>query len=162
MAGKQRITSVAEQVRIAQKANVEILPPAHVPLDDEDMPFFYNVIDEFAKADWSKHQLEMAAMLSRALCNLEKEQRELRFEGHVIQNFKGTNIENPRARVVMTLTNSILALRRSLALNARARVPSGKMTEFAATASKSKEIEEMSSNNYDEDELFPSYKIQAV
>jgi hypothetical protein len=33
-----------------------IVPPSHVPLDADDLPFFANVIAEFTRADWTAHQ----------------------------------------------------------------------------------------------------------
>ena len=60
---KARIDSAAEAVRVMAKATTEILPPENVPPDDEDGPFFRNVIAEFARSEWSAHQLELVAML---------------------------------------------------------------------------------------------------
>lgn len=121
MARKARIDSAAEAVRIMQGAGREIAPPSHVPMEDMDWPFWHNVVAEFARAEWSEHQLELAAMLARTMANLEAEQRALRVEGFISVRENGTTVENPRARAVKSLTGDILSLRRSLALHARAR-----------------------------------------
>lgn len=118
---KPRIDSRAEAVRIMSKANQEIVPPLNVPLDDRDMPFFSSVIAEFARADWSAHQLELAAMLARTMADLEREQRELRVEGSVAYSEKGTPVVNPRKILVQMHAGTILSFRKSLALNARAQ-----------------------------------------
>lgn len=121
MPRKQRIDSNAAAVRIMQGVVREIMPPAHIPLEDCDWPFWENVVAEFARSEWTEHQLEIAAMLARTLANLESEQRTLRTEGFIAVRENGTTVENPRGRVVKSLAGDILSLRRSLALHARAK-----------------------------------------
>lgn len=119
MARRTRIDSPDEAVRIAQGR--PIAPPSHVPLDDMDWPYWESVIAEFARAEWTEHQLELAAMLARTMANLEQEQRTLRSEGFTALSVKGTPVVNPRATACKGLAGDILAMRRSLALHARAR-----------------------------------------
>jgi phage terminase small subunit len=126
-------------VRIIQGATRELQPPSHVPLDDMDWPYWHSVVAEFARAEWSEHQLELAAMLARTMANLEQEQRTLRAEGFVAVRENGTTVENPRSRAAKSLTNDILSLRRSLALHARAR--SGDTRADAVRKAAGKEIE---------------------
>jgi phage terminase small subunit len=97
------------------------MPPAHITLDECDQPFWKNVVAEFARAEWTDHQLELAAMLARTMADLAREQVTLRTEGFISVRENGTSVENPRARAVKSLTGDILSLRRSLALHARAR-----------------------------------------
>ena len=54
-----KIDSVQAETDIVAGAYTQIEPPEHITMAEGDMPFFYNVIAEFAKADWSKHQLEL-------------------------------------------------------------------------------------------------------
>lgn len=119
MVRRTSINSPDEAVRIAQ--GKPICPPSHVPLDDMDWPYWESVVAEFARAEWTEHQLEIAAMLARTMANLEQEQRTLRAEGYVSSSERGTPVVNPRATACKSLTGDILALRRSLALHARAR-----------------------------------------
>ena len=121
MGKRSPITSPSEAVRIMQGVTQELQPPSHVPMEAMDWPFWHNVVAEFARAEWSEHQLELAAMLARTMANLEGEQRQLRIEGFISVRENGTTVENPRARAVKSLTGDILSLRRSLALHARAR-----------------------------------------
>lgn len=127
---KPRSDSIGEASRILQGAANEVAPPPHVPLQDQDWPFWHNVVAEFARADWTEHQLELAAMLARTMSDLEENQRLLRSEGLMIirelKDSKGEvrkilSCENLRARAVQTLMGQVLALRRSLALHARAK-----------------------------------------
>lgn len=117
---KARIDSATEAVRVMAKAATEILPPANVPLDDGDLPFFRNVVAEFARSEWTDHQLELAAMLARTMADLVREQSLLRDEGGVAYTEKGTPVANPRKTIVQMHASSILSFRRSLALHARA------------------------------------------
>src|SRR3546814_14590101 len=77
---KQRIDSATAAVKVMQGATREIAPPAHVRMSEEDWPFWHSVIAEFARSEWTDHPLEMAAMLARAMADLEREQYELRAE----------------------------------------------------------------------------------
>ena len=72
MTRKTRIDSAAEVVRIMSKATMKIVPPAHVPLSPEDMPFFESVIAEFAKSELTDHQIELVALLARTMADLNE------------------------------------------------------------------------------------------
>lgn len=119
MTRRKRADSTGEQVRAMQAGQIH--PPSHVPLDGDDLVFFANVIDEFARSEWTAHQLELAAGLARMMADLNREQQTLRSEGFIAVRENGTTVENPRARVVKSITGDILSMRRSLALHARAR-----------------------------------------
>ncbi len=118
---KARIDSADEAVRIMAKATDEVLPPENVPLEDVDLPFFKNVISEYARSEWTQHQLEIAALLARTMADLTREQKLLRDEGGVARSEKGLPIANPRKSIVQMHAASILSFRRSLSLHARAQ-----------------------------------------
>lgn len=136
---KARIDSAAEAVRVMARATAEIEPPDNVPLDSEDVPFFRNVIAEFARSEWSAHQLELAAMLARTMADLVREQKLLREEGGVAYSDKGTPVANPRKSIVQMHASSILSFRRSLSLHARAQA--GEARDAAKRRSAAKDIE---------------------
>lgn len=121
MARRQRIDSADQAVRIAQQSGRPIAPPSHVPLEEVDWPYWESVVAEFARAEWTEHQLEIAAMLARTMANLEQEQRSLRAEGFTSESQRGTPVINPRVMACKSLSGDILAFRRSLALHARGR-----------------------------------------
>jgi len=121
MSRKQRIDSRSEAVRVMSRAAADIVPPSNVSLDKSDMPFFASVIAEFARSEWTAHQLELAAMLARTMSDLEREQRLLREEGATALSERGTPVVNPRKTVVQMHASTILSFRRSLALHARAQ-----------------------------------------
>ncbi|MCR6498426.1 terminase small subunit [Shinella sp. CPCC 101442] len=136
---KARIDSAAEAVRVMAKAVAEIKQPANVPLDQEDIPFFRNVIAEYARSEWSSHQLELAAMLARTMADLTREQKLLRDEGGVARTEKGTPVANPRKSIVQMHASSILSFRRSLSLHARAQA--GEARDVAKRRDAAKGIE---------------------
>ena len=146
---KARIDSAAEAIRVMAKATTEIEPPANVPLDAEDLPFFRNVIAEYARSEWSSHQLELAAMLARTMADLTREQKLLRDEGGVAYSEKGTPVANPRKSIVQMHASSILSFRRSLSLHARAQA--GEARDVAKRREAAKDIE--SDNPLDDDLL---------
>jgi hypothetical protein len=145
---KARIDSAEEAVRVMAKAAAGIKPPANVPLDDGDLPFFESVIAEYARSEWSAHQLELAAMLARTMADLTREQELLRAEGGVAYSEKGTPVANPRKSIVQMHASSILSFRRSLSLHARAQ--SGEARDVAKRRDATKDIE---SDNPLEDDL---------
>lgn len=118
---RQRIDSATGAVRVMAAALRPIEPPSNVPLEPGDMGFFASVLAEFARSEWTAHQLELAAMLARTMADLESEQRNLRAEGSVARTDKGTPVVNPRKAVVQMHAASILSFRRSLSLHARAQ-----------------------------------------
>ena len=134
---KDRVDSLSEAVRIASADEVQL--PANVPLDSGDIPFFHNVIAEYARAEWSAHQLEIAAMLARTMADLTREQKLLRDEGGVARSEKGTPVANPRKAIVQMHASSILSFRRSLALHARAQ--GGEARDTAKRREAAKDIE---------------------
>lgn len=121
MARRQRVDSIAATVAIVQAANSEIVAPPHVPLTDDDRPFWASVIAEFARSEWTAHQLELAAMLARTMTDLDREQRLLREEGSVSMTDRGTPVVNPRKAIIQMHAATILSFRRSLSLHARAK-----------------------------------------
>jgi len=118
---KPPVHSTENLARILAGAEQELAPPPHVPLSEADWPYWHSLIGEFARADWTPHMLEVAALLARTMAELEAEQRELRKEGVVYLNSRGDPATNPRTRIVATLTGRVLAYRRSLALTGRAK-----------------------------------------
>lgn len=136
---KARIDSAAEAVRVMAKATTRIEPPENVPLEATDMPFFDSVIAEYARSEWSAHQLELAAMLARTMADLTREQQLLRDEGGVAYSDKGTPVANPRKSIVQMHASSILSFRRSLSLHARAQA--GEARDVAKRRGAAKEIE---------------------
>lgn len=144
---RAKITSTFEASRIMAAATKKIKPPDCVDLDDADLPFFDAVIAEFARADWTEHQLQLAAMLARMMNDLQNEQKALRAEGSVAYSDKGTPVINPRKTAVQMYAGSILSMRRSLSLHARAT------GEARDKGKRNKISKEMEANGGNDDDL---------
>jgi hypothetical protein len=138
MSRKQRIDSAAAAVRVM--AAQDLVPPSHVRLQDCDQPFWRSVLAEFARSEWTDHQLELAGMLARAMADLEREQFDLRTEGSVMSSERGTPVVNPRKQVVQMLAGTILSMRRSLSLHARAQM--GEARDVAKRQGQAKAVEQ--------------------
>jgi len=119
MPRKTRADSTGEQVRAMQAG--QVYAPSHVPLSDDAKPFFANIIEEFARSEWTAHQLELAAMLARTMSRLNKAQMQIEIDGETAKSDRGTPVVNPLVQVSKGYAGDILAMRRSLALHARAR-----------------------------------------
>lgn len=135
---KQRVDSSTAAVAVMAGALREIAPPSHIVMSNADWPYWHSVVAEFAKSEWTEHQLEVAAQLAKAMADLESERQALRAEGYVIE-FGGKAITNPRHGVARDLTNSCMSLRRNLSLHARAK--SGEARDVAKRRDAVKEIE---------------------
>lgn len=140
-AKKQRIDSISAAVSTIQAADRRIVIPAHVPLESKDLAFWNSVLAEFARSEWTDHQLELAAMLARTMADLEYEQRMLREEGSIAHSDKGTPVVNPRKAVIQMHAGTILSFRRSLSLHARAQ--NGNARDIGTRRDKAKELESM-------------------
>ena len=117
MPRKQRIDSNAAATKLVRSASKEIVPPDHIIMDARDWPFWQSVIGEFPKADWTAHQLEVAAQLSKAMADLEMVRQVLRRDGYVTDD----NKPSPHHAIARDLTNAVMSLRRNLSLHARAQ-----------------------------------------
>jgi hypothetical protein len=158
---KPRSDSVAEVTRISQGATQQIVPPAHVPLTEAQWPFWLSVIDEYARADWTFHQLELAAMLARTMCSLEEQQRLLEEEGVIklreVFDKEGdlkrvVEWENARARGVQTMMGQVLSIRRSLALHVRGK-SGGNNKDAAHQREANREVERKTKQGKDDELL---------
>ena len=118
---KIRVDSAESLTKTLACARKDIQPPKHVTLLQRDKPFFSSVISEFANVEWTDHKIELAALLARAMSDMEYEQRQLRAEGAIATSLKGTPVVNPRKTVVQMYASTIFAMRRSLSLHARAQ-----------------------------------------
>lgn len=139
MARRKRIDSVDAAVEVAQRSQQQINPPSNVPLGKEDLPFFSSVIDEFARSEWSPHQLELAALLAKKMRLLRDELATLEEEGFSLMTEKGSPCQNPRLGGVRMLDTSIMATRRTLQLHARAK--GGETRDVAKRRGVAKEYE---------------------
>lgn len=118
---REKTTVASEQSKILAAAFTIIKPPAHIKLQQDDLPFFESIIEEMANSEWTNHSIEVACFLARDMASLEREQRLLRTEGSLKRTKTNYPITNPRKSMIQFYTASILAYRRSLCLHIRAQ-----------------------------------------
>lgn len=136
---RNSIKTVGEQLKVAQKAGKVILPPDGFEMSDQDTRFFNSIVNELGISEWTPHMTEMAAMLARAMTDMEENQRLLRSEGAVVYTDKGWPQPNPRQQVVKMNSTFITSMRRSLSLHARAII--GEPRDVSKRRGNIKEIE---------------------
>lgn len=134
------LTSAKEMHRIASAANKVIDPHSNTPITDEQRVFFDRIISEKAKADWTDHQLDLAAVLARVLCQLNIETEKMCREGLLIKESNGKVVQSPRKRAVETLMKVVVDLRRSLGIHARS-MGNGQKQAFGEHMDLAKRIE---------------------
>jgi hypothetical protein len=120
MPRRKRIDSTTAAVEVMKRAMRPIVPPAHIPLSDEKMPFWESVIAEMARSEWSPHQLEMAALLAQNLFKVVKLEQMLEADGPVLHTERGP-IPHPVVAQINSLHGVILRQRASLQIQGRAQ-----------------------------------------
>lgn len=102
------------------------------------MPTWNNIVRARDYKSWTAIDLEHAANLASCLCDLERLRHEVRAEGDIIKNDRGTPIVNPKHSLLETLSRRSVALSRMLHVHAEATV--GKSEDHAKRSSKHKAI----------------------
>ena len=141
MTRKQRVDSNTAAVAIMQASARELFPPDHVPLGERDLPFWLNILSEKAKADWTGHDLEIAALLARAMCRLEREETALDSEDTVMHNASGTPMQNPRIRVIADLHARAIKYRQTLGIHNRGKNGEKRDTDKRTAQAKAVEVD---------------------
>lgn len=121
MARKQRIDSASAAVVVVQASAQELHAPDHVPLTDKDAPFWRSIIAEKPKAEWTAHDLEIAALLAMSLRKMGEQEVLLDNEGPVITTVGGNLAANPRCRIVADLHARAMKYRQSLGIHNRGK-----------------------------------------
>lgn len=117
---RPRVDSPASVSAAIVAAGKIVRPPATMKLTAPETAVFAEVISEIPKVDLSDHQVRLAAMLAREMNSADVEAQTLAREGKVIEDRHGSPVANPRVKVVQQCTATVLSLRRTLGLTARA------------------------------------------
>ncbi len=96
--------------------------PSHVDLPEEARPAWNAIARARDFASWTAVDLEHAVNLACCLSDMERLRRELRVEGDVVENARGTQIVNPKHSLLETLSRRSVALSRMLQVHAQATV----------------------------------------
>lgn len=155
MARKQRIDSITAQVEVMQAAVKDLQPPEHLPLGEVDLPFWRSIIAEKPKAEWTDHDLELAALLAMSMRRLGQQEVQMEIEGPVVTTSGGNMAQNPRARIVSDLAARIVKYRQTLGIHNRAK--HGEARDVAKRRSQAFEVE---NNNPIDDDLLARPTLQ--
>jgi hypothetical protein len=94
-------------------------PPAHVVLTDAARPYWNDVIRARARDEWTELDLVIGAQLANCMAVFAEQEAELRIEGTVIKNDRGTMVMNPRTTVLERLASREMALMRTLRMGGK-------------------------------------------
>jgi hypothetical protein len=119
---RARSDSAAAAVSAMAQAAVQIEPPAGVRLREGDRPYWDLVVRARAPAEWSEPDLMHAANMARCLADIERISNEVAIEGDVIENARGTPVQNPKHALLEVLSRRSVALTRLLQMHAQARL----------------------------------------
>jgi len=117
---RTRADSAASAVKAmvdAAKPDIEV--PAWVTLTDSARPFWVGVVRARARDEWQDVDLVVAAQLAQCQADIAEEDAQLRVEGRVITNDRGTQVMNPRTTVLEQLARREMALMRTLRMGGR-------------------------------------------
>lgn len=104
---------------IVAVAMPELQPPSFVRLSEDALKFWPGIIHARAREEWRDVDLVVAAQLATCQALIEAESRVLEEEGMIVRNDRGTQIENPRNKVVQTLATREMALMRTLLMGGK-------------------------------------------
>jgi hypothetical protein len=100
-------------------AKEELQPPEYARLTDSAKPYFDAVVRARARDEWAEADLVIATQLAQCMADMADEDAELRIEGKVIENDRGTKVMNPRTTVLEQLARREMALMRTLRMGGR-------------------------------------------
>jgi hypothetical protein len=120
MTKRARSDSAAAAVKAMVNAAKDALqPPDYVFMTESARPYFDAVVRARARDEWAECDLVVAAQLAQCMSDIADEDAELRVEGKVVKNDKGTQIMNPRTTVLEQLARREMALMRTLRMGGR-------------------------------------------
>ena len=143
----KRIRSDSYNTEIEMATAQPPSPPEHIQVPDDAMPHWWAIVRAREYRAWTDTDLEHAANLACCLYDCERLRREIRVEGDVIVNAKGTQIMNPKHALLEQLTRRSVALSRLVHVHAEAT--SGKSRDDSKRSQKQRDIEEKVSGHDD-------------
>lgn len=118
MARKARSDSAAGAVKIFSDISSDINVPLGVTLDSDEEKIIWGQFTRTRAADaWRDFDLVLLSKVVKLESRIRKHQKELDQTGAIIENQRGTPIENPLFRVIDTLTRQQMTVIRSMSLN---------------------------------------------
>ena len=113
-------------------------PPEHIEVPDAAMPHWWAIVCARDYSAWTGTDLEHAANLANCLADCERLRREIRQEGDVLNNARGTPVVNPKHQLLETLSRRSVAL--SKLVHVHAEATAGKSRDDAKRSQKQREV----------------------
>jgi len=114
---KARIDSTDAITDSFRKSGLQIKPPEGIDLKDDELVIWSQFTKARASDAWRDFDLVLLAKSVKLEANIRKYQIVLDEHGPIIENQRGTPIENPMLRAIDTLQRQQLAIIRSMSLN---------------------------------------------
>lgn len=108
------------KTEISAEAAKKIVPPPHIKLREQDLPFWQAITA--VRFNWTDVDLAHAANLARCQADIEENQRLLDKEGSVLENARGTPVMNPRFTVLEQLSRRSVSLSSKIQVHAAATI----------------------------------------
>lgn len=116
---KTRTDSAAAAIEAAKNATLPILmPPAHVQISAGAMPYYHDIFQARARAEWNPHQLTVAAQIAECMARQVEIEAMLVIEGLTVDGAHGPK-PNPLVGILERLAARQQSLSRSIQLVGR-------------------------------------------
>jgi hypothetical protein len=118
MTRKKNANTIDDDLNTFAQAGQVVAPPRGITLDTEDEKIIWEQFTQTRSPDsWRDFDLVLLAKTVKIEARIRKHQKELDAMGSMIENQRGTPIENPLFRIIDTLTRQQMAVIRSMSLN---------------------------------------------
>jgi hypothetical protein len=118
MVRKKNANTIDDDLNSFSQAGQTVAPPKGISLDTEDEKIIWQQFTQTRSPDsWRDFDLVLLAKTVKIEARIRKHQKELDAMGSMIENQRGTPIENPLFRIIDTLTRQQMAVIRSMSLN---------------------------------------------
>ena len=112
-------SATAAQTAMVNADRPPLIPPAHVPIPRDAMPYWFDIIAARAREDWNPVDLTTAATLARCQLSIFEEEILLEHEGSITADYLGKDQVNPRFKVVEMLNRRAMSLMRTLRMGGK-------------------------------------------
>lgn len=117
---KTRVDSAAAAIEAAKNAALpELMPPDHVQISADAMPYYRDILRARARDEWNEFQLTIAAQLAECMAEQVDIKTELTLEGLTVRNDRGTLVANPLVSILERMAARQQSLARSLQMVGR-------------------------------------------
>lgn len=155
---RTRSDSVSSAVKAMSNAALPLLqPPKHVKITPNAKPYWEGVILSRARDEWTEVDLVVAAQLAQCQADMADEDQELRKQGRVTENQRGTPIMNPLTTVMEQLARREMALMRALRIGGRVAGDPRDQDGKRKLEKESRKVRgDIAQENQDEEDLLPT------